>query len=77
MSSFNPLHAGGFRVGSLPAAADADAAARAGGSDAASWLAAGTTGAPGSLHVSACDAGLTLGRIEQEFLAALCADPAR
>ena len=78
MSNLNPLHAGGFRVDSLSPASDAAAAAaRAGDADAASWLAAGADGASGSLHVNAHDAGLTLDRIEREFLAALCADPVR
>jgi len=78
MSGLTPLQSSGFRVDSLPVATDS-AARSAGSADsaAASWLGAGAEGGSGSLHVSQHDAGLDLDRIEQEFLAALCADAPR
>lgn len=73
MPRLNPLSPHALTPPVRPAARSAE---RVAGSDAAGWLADAAHQAGGSrLHVSPHDPGLSLDRIEQDFIAALCEAP--
>ena len=75
MSSLRNLSPTAFAPAAL-APGGARAAERPAGGTAAAWLADAADDAGGdTLHVSPHDPGLSLDRIEQDFLAALCEAP--